>query len=81
MECDEHDHKDRDINYEIRRQKFIEDQLNCKFTRHKPDAKDFVIESVLNKIFQYIYQKSSTFKHGLAAFVMMKTKQNMMKFS
>ena len=24
-ECDEHDHKDRDINYEIRRQKFIED--------------------------------------------------------
>ena len=24
-ECDEHDHKERDINYEIRRQKFIED--------------------------------------------------------
>ena len=23
IECDEHDHKDRDINYEIRRQKFI----------------------------------------------------------
>ena len=27
IEFDEHDHKDRDINYEIRRQKFIEDQL------------------------------------------------------
>ena len=26
VECDEHDHKDRDINYEIRQQKFIEDQ-------------------------------------------------------
>ena len=51
VECDEHDHKDRDINYEIRRQKFIEDQLNCKFIRYNPDAKDFMIESVLNKIF------------------------------
>ena len=26
VECDEHDHKDRDINYEIRQQKFIADQ-------------------------------------------------------
>ena len=58
-ECDEHDHKDRDINYEIRRQKFIEDQLNCKFIFYNHDAKDFTIESVLNKIFQYIYQKLS----------------------
>ena len=59
IECDEHDHKDRDINYEIRRQKFIEDQLSCRFIRYNPDAKDFMTESVLNKIFQYIYQKSS----------------------
>ena len=60
IECDEHNHKDRDINYEIRRQKFLEDQLNCKFIRYNPDAKDFIIESVLNKIFQYIYQKRSS---------------------
>ena len=58
IECDKHDHKDRDINHKIRRQKFI-DQLNCKFIRYNPDAKDFTIESVLNKIFLYIYQKSS----------------------
>ena len=60
IECDEHDHKDRDFNHEIRRQKFIEHQLNCKFIRYNPDAKDFTIESALNKIFQYIYQKSSS---------------------
>ena len=60
IEGDEYDHKNRDINYEIRRQKFIEDQLNCKFIRYNPDAKDFTIESVLNKIFQYIYQKHSS---------------------
>ena len=60
IECDEHDHKDRDINYEIRQQKFIEDLLNCKFIRYNPDAKDFTIESALNKILQYIYQKRSS---------------------
>ena len=59
IECDEHDHKDRDINYERRQQEFIEDQLNCKFIRYNPDAKDFMIKSVLNKIFQYIYQRCS----------------------
>ena len=60
IECDEHGHKDRDINFEIRQQKFIEDQLNCKFIRYNPNAKDFTIEGVLNKIFQYIYQKHSS---------------------
>ena len=52
IECDEYDHKDRDIDYEIRRQKFIEGQLNSKFIRYNPNAEDFMIESVLNKIFQ-----------------------------
>ena len=56
-ECDEHNHIDRDINYETRWQTFFEDQLNCKFIRYNPDAKDFTTERVLNKIFQYIYQK------------------------
>ena len=60
IECDEDDLKENDINNKIRRQKFIEDQLNCKFIRYNPDAKDFMIESVLNKIFQYIYQKCSS---------------------
>ena len=60
IECDEHDHKDRDINYEVKQQKFIEDQINCKFICYNPDAKYFTIKSVLNKIFKYIYQKSSS---------------------
>ena len=57
IEYDKHGHKDNDINYEIRRQSFIEDQLNCKFIRYNPDAEEFTIERVFNKIFQYIYQK------------------------
>ena len=69
IECDDRDRKDRDINYEIRRQKFIEDQLNYKFIRYNPDAKDFMIESVLNKIFQYIYKKRSSehFRHNFVS--------------
>ena len=54
IEREEHDHKDRDVEYETRRQNFIEDQLNYKFIRYNPDAKDFTIERVLNKIFQYL---------------------------
>lgn len=38
--CDEHDHKDRDVNYEIRQQKFIDNQLNCKFIGYNPDIGD-----------------------------------------
>ena len=57
IQWDEHDHKDRYINYERRRQAFIEDLLNCKFIRYNPDAEDFTTERVLNKIFQYIYQE------------------------
>ena len=49
IECDEHDHKDRNINHKIKR------KLNCKFIRYNLDPKDFTTESVLNKIFQYIY--------------------------
>ena len=29
--CGEYDHKDKDIGYEIKQQKFIEDQLTCMF--------------------------------------------------
>ena len=57
IQWDEHDHKDRYINYERRGQAFIEDLLNCKFIRYNPDAEDFTTERVLNKIFQYIYQE------------------------
>ena len=60
IQCDEHDHKYREINYEIRRQKFIEDQLNSKFICYSPDAEDFTIEKVLNTIFQCIYLKHSS---------------------
>ena len=43
IECDEFGHEDRDIGYEVTRQKYIENKLDCIFIRYNPDAKDFKI--------------------------------------
>ena len=50
VECDEFDHCDRDISYEIKRQKCIENLLGCQFIRFNPDAEDFCIFKVINQI-------------------------------
>ena len=62
IECDEFDHRDRDIWYEVERQKHIEKLLNCPFVRFNPDAKDFCILEVANKV---LVQIKSFFKKKL----------------
>ena len=57
IECDKFGHKDRDIGYEVTRQKHIETKLGCIFIRYNPDAKDFDIFSVINSIMKYIYKQ------------------------
>ena len=57
IECDEFGHKDRDIGYEVTRQKHIETKLGCTFIRYNPDAKDFDIFSLINSIMKYIYKR------------------------
>ena len=59
IECDELDHRDRDIGYEVERQKLIEKLLGCTFMRFNPDAKNFWILEVVNKI---LVQIKSFFK-------------------
>ena len=54
IECDEFGHNNRDVSYEVNRQKFIEEQLQCQFVRYNPDAQDFDAVQVLNKIFRAI---------------------------
>ena len=53
-ECDEFDHRDRDIEYKVEQQKHIEKILNCTFVRFNPDVKDFYILEVVKKIFVQI---------------------------
>ena len=51
IECDEFDHLDRDIEYKLGRQKHVEKLHLCKIF---PDAKEFCILEVVNKVFVQI---------------------------
>ena len=53
IEIDESGHSDRNIDYEIKRQKAIEQELGCKFIRIDRDKEDFDIFRAINEIFIY----------------------------
>ena len=57
-EIDEHGHIDRSIDYEIKRQKAIEQELGCKFLRIEPDKEDFDILRTVTEIFRHIKQST-----------------------
>ena len=60
IETDENVHSDRSIDYEIKRQKVIEQKLECKFIRIDPDKEDFDIFRAIIEIIRHI--KPSTKK-------------------
>ena len=54
IECDESGHKDRDQEYEVSRQSYIENELGCQFIRFNPDEEGFNIFNVINRIYKEI---------------------------
>ena len=50
IEIDELNHNDRNIDYEIQRQKELEKELDCVLIRINPDAIDFNIFKEINEI-------------------------------
>ena len=58
IEVDELGHNDRNIDYEIERQKALQRELNCVFIRINPDAVDFNIYREINKIHRHIIKSS-----------------------
>ena len=60
IEVDELGHNDRNIDYEIQRQKALERELNCVFIRINPDAIDFNIFREINKIHRHINKTKKT---------------------
>ena len=56
IEIDENGHSDRSINYKIKRQKVIEQELGCKFTTIDPDKKDFDFFKTINEISRHSKQ-------------------------
>ena len=58
IEIDENGRKDRNFDYEIKRQKAIEKELDCKFIRINPDEKDFDMDIHISKIHNHIVKSS-----------------------
>ena len=61
IECDEHDHQDRDVHEETARRSFITDQLSCQWIRFDPHAANFSIAKIINTIFLVV---KASLKHG-----------------
>ncbi|MGL5962497.1 MAG: BRO family protein [Cetobacterium sp.] len=56
IECDEHDHKERNAEYEKERQKYIENKLKCQFFRFDPDSKKFNIYKLVRNVGDFLKQ-------------------------
>jgi very-short-patch-repair endonuclease len=56
IECDENDHKDRDITYEYTREKYLLEQ-NITIIRYNPNDKNFDLSDVLRKITKVLFTK------------------------
>ena len=55
---DENEQSNRNIEYEIKRQKAIEEELGCEFIRINLEKEDFNIFKVITEIIRYIKQSS-----------------------
>ena len=49
IQIDENGHSERNIDYEIKRQKAIEQELDCKFIRIDPGKENFGIFKTINE--------------------------------
>ena len=54
IEIDKLNHNDRNTDYEIKRQREIEEELNCVFIRTNPDAADFNMNRLKNQIYKHV---------------------------
>ena len=58
IEVDEYSHKDRDIDYEIKRRKAIEKDLGSEFIRIDPNKHDFNILKAASETHRHIKKSS-----------------------
>ena len=56
IEVDERGHNNRDLEYEIERQKSLEKELDCKFIRINPAKENFNIFNEISKIHYHIIE-------------------------
>ena len=59
VETDENGYSNKNIDHEIKRQKSIEQKLDCMFIRIDPDKEDFDIFRAINEVFRHIKQSTN----------------------
>ena len=59
IEIGENDHSDRNVDYEIKRQKAIEQKLGDNFIIIVPAKENFDVSKAINQIFRHIKQPSN----------------------
>lgn len=61
IECDEEKKHKYQYSKDIKRQKFLEEKLNCKFVRFRPESKNFKIAELINQCILIIldYKKNN----------------------
>ena len=65
IEADEQGHNNRDIDYEIERQKATKKELSCKFIRINPAKQNFSIFVEIGKIQNYITKSTKNLTEKL----------------
>ena len=58
IEIDGNGHSDKVIDYEIKRQKAIEQELDCKFIRIDPEKEDFNVFRAFSEMLRHIKQST-----------------------
>ena len=58
VEVDEFGHCDRNTEYEKRRERMLNKDLNCKFIRINPGRENFNINKDINRIHRYIIEST-----------------------
>ena len=61
IEVDETRHNDRDLEYEIERQKTLEKELDCKFIRINPSRENFNIFNEISRIHHHIIESEKNY--------------------
>ena len=58
IEIAKKEHNDKDVDYEIKSQKSIKQELGCRFIRIGPDKENIDIFKTINEMFRPIKQSS-----------------------
>ena len=61
IEVDERGHNDRDLEYEIEREKSLERKLDCKYIRINPAIENFNIFNEISKIHHHIIESEKNY--------------------